>query len=133
MLIRFAENGNWMFCKNSPIGAFLQNEKNPYLYTMEKPNKPYDHPRIFWDVDYTKLDFELRANFIIERVFERGDVQDIRNCRQFYGEEKVVETLLSAKYLTEHTLYFVSTIFDIPKDQFRCYSLKQLNPELFPY
>lgn len=114
-------------------GCSYSMKKNHYLYIMEKLDKPYDNPRIFWVVDYTKLNFELRANFIIERVFERRDVQDIRNCRQFYGDEKVIEALLSAKYLTEHTLNFVSTIFDIPKDQFRCYSLKQLSPKLFPY
>jgi hypothetical protein len=100
---------------------------------MEKPDKPFDHPRIFWDVDHTKMDYELRANFIIERVFERGDVQDIRNCRRYYGDEKVEFALLNAKFLALHTLNFVSAIFNKPLEEFRCYILRQLNPTLFPY
>jgi hypothetical protein len=45
-----------------------------------KPKPVFDR-RIFWDVNYDKMDLDLRANFVIERVFERGDVEDIRQCR----------------------------------------------------
>ncbi|MBL7789176.1 MAG: hypothetical protein JNL75_05010 [Chitinophagales bacterium] len=99
----------------------------------EKPDKPYDNPRIFWDVDYTQLDYELRARFIIERVFERGDVQDIRNCRRYYGEEKVIDILLTAKFIPLHRNYLISAIFEKPLELFRCYILRQSNPTLFPY
>jgi len=100
---------------------------------MVETKKPFDNPRIFWDVDHTKIDYELRANFIIERVFERGDVQDIRNCRRYYGDEKVAYALLNAKFLPLHRTYLASAVIDKPLNAFRCYILRQLNPELFPY
>lgn len=99
---------------------------------MEKP-KPIFERRIFWDVNFEQIDYDAKANFVIERVFERGDVEDIRQCRRYYGDEKVTDALLKAKYLPLHTTYFVSAIFDIPIENFRCYTLRQLNPELFPY
>ncbi|MFN5629051.1 MAG: DUF6922 domain-containing protein [Bacteroidota bacterium] len=34
--------------------------------------------KLFWDVDYDKLDWEKYASWVIVRVFERGDVDDIR-------------------------------------------------------
>jgi hypothetical protein len=34
-------------------------------------HRPGLNKRIFWDVDFEKLDFDKRASFIIERVFER--------------------------------------------------------------
>lgn len=98
----------------------------------DKP-KPIFNPRIFWDVDYEKLDVDLRANFVIERVFERGDVEDIRQCRRYYGDEKVTQSLLTAKYLPLETIHFASAIIDKPLNEFRCYILRQLNPGLFPY
>ncbi|WP_158605117.1 DUF6922 domain-containing protein [Hanamia caeni] len=55
---------------------------------MEKV-KPVFNKRIFWDVDFEKIDYDAKANFVIEWVFERGDVPDIRNCRRYYGEEKI--------------------------------------------
>lgn len=99
---------------------------------MEKP-KPIFERRIFWDVNFEQIDYDAKANFVIERVFERGDVEDIRQCRRYYGDEKVTDALLKAKYLPLHTTHFVSSIFNIPLEEFRCYTLRQLNPELFPY
>lgn len=72
--------------------------KNPYLCIMAEKKKPIFNKRIFWDVNFEKLDYDLRANFVIERVFERGDVDDIRQCRRYYGDEKVTEALLKAKF-----------------------------------
>ncbi len=100
---------------------------------MEKPVKPYDNKRIFWDVDYTKLDFEKRANFIIERVFERGDVEDIRMCRRFYGDEKVATALLNAKWLMPHTVSLAIALFNNKQEDYKCYRQAQLNPTPFRY
>ncbi len=95
---------------------------------MEKPTKPYDNKRIFWDVDYTKLDFEKKASFIIERVFERGDVEDIRMCRRFYGDEKIKTALLNAKWLMPYTVYLAAAVFQNKPEDYRCYNNKLLNP-----
>jgi hypothetical protein len=100
---------------------------------MEAKSQPVFDKRIFWDVNFEKLDYDSKANFVIERVFERGDVPDIRNCRRYYGDEKVTEALLSAKFLPEVTLYLASAVINRPLKDFRCYTLRQLNPELFPY
>lgn len=100
---------------------------------MEAKKKPVFHKRIFWDVNFEQLDYDAKANFVIERVFERGDVDDIRNCRRYYGDVKVSEALLNAKYLPLHTIYLASAVIDKPIEDFRCYKLRQLNPELFPY
>jgi hypothetical protein len=100
---------------------------------MEIKPKPIFEKRIFWDVNFEKLDYDDKANFVIERVFERGDVEDIRQCRRYYGEEKVKTALLNAKFLPLDTIHFASAIIDKPIEEFRCYILRQLNPGLFPY
>ena len=100
---------------------------------MAETKKPVYNTRIFWDVNFEALDYDLRANFVIERVFERGDVEDIRQCRRYYGDEKVTEALLKAKFLPEHRIHLASAVIDKPLQEFRCYILRQLNPELFPY
>jgi hypothetical protein len=97
-----------------------------------KPKPVFDR-RIFWDVDYDKMDLDLRANFVIERVFERGDVEDIRQCRRYFGDDKVTTALLNAKFLPEHRIHLASAVINKPLTDFRCYILRQLNPELFPY
>ncbi|MGE0589726.1 MAG: hypothetical protein AB7O48_14210 [Cyclobacteriaceae bacterium] len=94
---------------------------------------PIFNKRIFWDVEFEKIDYDAKARFVIERVFERGDVEDIRNCRRYYGDEKITEVLLNAKFLPERTMYLASAVIDRPVTEFRCYTLRQSNPRLFPY
>jgi hypothetical protein len=100
---------------------------------MEGNTKPIFNKRIFWDVNFEKIDYDAKANFVIERVFERGDVDDIRQCRRYYGDEKVTVVLLNAKFLPEHRIHLASAVIDKPLNEFRCYILRQLNPGLFPY
>ena len=95
--------------------------------------KPIFHKRIFWDVNFEKIDYDAKAAFVIERVFERGDVDDIRQCRRYYGDDKVRDVLLNAKFLPFSRIYLASAFIDRPIEDFRCYTLRQLNPELFPY
>lgn len=94
---------------------------------------PILNKRIFWDVAFDQLDYEADAEFVIIRVFERGDVDDIRNCRRYYGDDRVARALLNAKFLPEVTLYLASAVIDRPINEFRCYTLRQSNPALFPY
>ena len=89
--------------------------------------------RIFWDVDYDRMDIDAKWRFVIERVFERGDVEDVRQCRRYYGDEKVKEALLNAKYLSGSTLYFSSAIVGVPVEKFRCYTPKLFQRDFFPY
>jgi hypothetical protein len=104
-----------------------------YFRSMDKKKRPLFNKCIFWDVNYEQLDYDAKSNFVIERVFERGDVKDIRQCRRYYGDEKVTSALLNAKYLPLHTIHFASAVIDKPLNEFRCYILRQLNPGLFPY
>lgn len=100
---------------------------------MSKLDKPILNKRIFWDVNFEALDYNAKASFIIERVFERGDVDDIRQVRRHYGDEKVTEVLLNAKYLPERRLHLAAAVIGKPITSFRCYILRQSNRGLYPY
>ena len=99
---------------------------------MQK-DKPILQKRIFWDVDFDKIDYKKNNRFVIERVFERGDVDDIRQVRRFYGDRRIAEILLSAKYLPERRIYLAAAVINKPITAFRCYKLRQSNPKLYPY
>jgi hypothetical protein len=96
-------------------------------------HKPALNKRLFWDVNFDALDYERKAGFIIERVFERGDVEDIRQCRRYYGDQRIREILLNAKFLSEHRLFLASAIIDEPLNAFRCYNLRQSSQGHLPY
>ena len=82
----------------------------------------------FWDVDMSKLDYDKQADYIIRKVFEYGNWNDILELAAFYGKDKLSKSLINASYLKENTLYFASLFLDIPRPQFKCYTTKQFHP-----
>ena len=89
--------------------------------------------KLFWDVDYDKIDWEKNYQWVICRVIDRGDVNDIRLCKKYYGEEKIKKSILNSNYFSEHRMYLAAVIIDEPVENLRCYKLRQLNPTLYPY
>lgn len=59
------------------------------------------NPVYFWDVNLTELDIEQDADYIIRRVFELGDIDEIGLVHGWYGTERCVDALLNAEYLRE--------------------------------
>lgn len=56
-----------------------------------------EHPNIrrvlFWDTDYKKLDWEKQKDFIIKRVRERGNKEEIAEIDKYYHLEKSSTTI----------------------------------------
>lgn len=88
---------------------------------------------LFWDTPADMLDAELHSGQIIERVVQRGTWNDFQILRNHYSADIICEKLCDARFLDDKTLNFCSLFFEIPKEQFRCYTLKQLHPQYFSY
>ena len=98
-----------------------------------KKAQPLLNKRIFWDVDFASINYNKDDRFVIERVFDRGDVDDIRQVRRYYGDKIIKEEIKKAKWIDPETLQFLSAIYNIPLKQFRCYTEKQLRNQLSIY
>lgn len=100
--------------------------------SSSKP-KPQFSKGLFWDVDPNKIDYDTWDRYVIERTVQRGFLKDWFELKNYYGLEKIKETTLRSRYLDNVTLNFLSFYFNISKEQFRCYALKPLTHELWPY
>ncbi len=96
-------------------------------------SKPIFNKSIFWDVNFEAMDYDKRASFIIERVFERGDVEDIRQCRRYYGDVTISNVLTKAKWLSLGTVCLACALFNNQLTDYRCYNTAQLNPGHWMY
>lgn len=83
---------------------------------------------IFWDTDYAKINWDDKARYVIERVLMYGTVADWRAIQQRYGMDRIRDETLQSRDLDPKSLTFLSVIFNIPKDQFRCYTQIQSSP-----
>jgi len=77
---------------------------------------------IFWDVDQNLLDFDLNCRFVIERVITRGKLLDFRKIMKYYGDQVMIEEVKKINTLDQKSLHFLSSIFSIPIEDFRCYT-----------
>jgi hypothetical protein len=80
----------------------------------------------FWDVNREKLDFSRDAPFIISRMFERGNLDDLTSLVAFYGINEAGNKLKSNKYLTRRGLFLAHSLLGLPLQDFKAYdTLKQ--------
>jgi len=95
-------------------------------YSMQKKLHIQLLPKhLFWDIDIEKLDVEKNSVLIIERIFNRGDLDDIKMLFDYYGLERIKNEIVKAGFLDKKTLNFVSKFLNIPKTEFQCYTKKQ--------
>ncbi|MGL2962635.1 DUF6922 domain-containing protein [Flavobacterium sp. RSB2_4_14] len=81
---------------------------------------------LFWDVDLNDFDFEKHAGFFAQRVIEYGKLEDWNLLKKLYGLEKIKKLALEFRTLDAVSLSYIATIFNIKKEEFRCYKHKQL-------
>lgn len=88
---------------------------------------------LFWDIDIKELDYEKHARYIIERVLTRGNWSDWQKLKAHYGLKKISDEAMKIRYLDNKTFNFIHTLFNIPKEKFRCYNTEPSIRKLWAY
>ena len=84
---------------------------------------------LFWDVDKSTLNMEEHASYIIKRVLEYGQLSDWNRIKKYYTLPVIVSYVKQFRELEPRALTYISAISNIPIQQFRCYTMRQLSPK----
>ena len=57
-------------------------------------------PSLFWDAD--EIDADKHAAYVIARVLDYGDIEDVRKIREMYSDEKIIGAIPVIKSLSPH-------------------------------
>lgn len=68
--------------------------------------KPDIQPHLLWEYDVENFNWERSYKIVIERVIERGWLNDWKEIYKFYGPEKILETVEWSKQLDERDKRF---------------------------
>ena len=68
---------------------------------------------LFWDVDPATIDPEKHARYIIERVLDFGNDQEVRWMWRYYDHSLIKETLLKSRSLLPQTRTFWNLLISI--------------------
>jgi hypothetical protein len=83
---------------------------------------------LLWDVDLENVDWHggIRK-LLVERVLERGEKEDFYAVIGLYdGLENFREIIKEIHYLSDRNMAFACKVFDLNKEELRCYKRMQL-------
>ena len=61
-----------------------------------RPDMSKIRPALFWDTTLEKIDFSAHKHYVINRVFERGTEEEIKEIIRFYGRETILSSIDNA-------------------------------------
>lgn len=88
---------------------------------------------LFWDIAPDKLDYNAKARYVISRVVMYGSLADWKAILAYYGAERIRDEMFQERYLDKKSLNYLSFYFEVPKTEFRCYTLQQSTPKHWDY
>lgn len=77
---------------------------------------------LFWDVDIAKLEMDKNRRFLVGRVIQRGNLDDLHKLLSYYGKSEVREIVKELPWMNEKDMAFVHIFFDIPFNEMRCFT-----------
>jgi hypothetical protein len=85
--------------------------------TKRLPRRFYQY---FWDVEPAKMSLSRDAEFIVKRILEHGQTQDVKWVIKKYGLEMIKQVLLKYRDFSRKTGLFWCQIIGLEKDQVKC-------------
>ena len=73
---------------------------------------------LFWDAD--KIDVVKHAAYVISRVLDYGEIEDIKALRKIYPDEKIIEVIRTKRNIFPQTGKYWAIKFGIPLNEIAC-------------
>lgn len=80
---------------------------------------------LLWEFNLEKFDYEKGKSIVVERVVQRGNMDDWLTIFNLYGYQEVWEQIKDIPYLNSTDMNFVHQIFEIPLEELWSYRKKQ--------
>lgn len=93
---------------------------------QEKSKNLQISKRLLWEYDLSDFPwFEMRT-LVMRRIIEIGRIEDFYSAIRMYGGiNSVKEIIKDIPYLSVKDMTFVCSVFDLKKEDLKCYTRKQ--------
>ena len=82
-------------------------------------------PTLLWEYDLTHFDWQRSRKIVVQRIIERGWLKDYFAAFDLYGGiEGFREIIKEVPSLSARDMNFVCTVFNLKKEELRCYTRK---------
>ena len=102
------------------------------LDTYNAGNRKPNHS-LLWEYDMDTFDWQKSKVLVAQRVVEMGEPEDFFAAFDLYGGISGFREILKiVPHFNDIDMHFVCTLFDLKKEELRCYTKKQSNPANLP-
>jgi hypothetical protein len=80
---------------------------------------------LLWEYDMDQFNWDDMRTLVVQRVIERGRMDDFYAILNQYGLPGVKEAIKQISYLNPKDLSFVCSVFNLKKENLKCYTNQQ--------
>ncbi len=92
------------------------------------------NPSLLWEYDISNFDWDKSKIIVAQRVIELGSPNDYYAAFDLYGGiAEFKEIVKKIPYLNSLDMHFVCVIFDLKKEELRCYKKQPSSYPLWNY
>lgn len=89
---------------------------------------------LLWEYDLTQFDWDQMRTVVMQRVIERGWRDDFYAAIRLYGGiDNVRNIIKEIPILSPKDMNFVCSVFDLKKEELKCYTRIQSREELLNF
>lgn len=86
---------------------------------------------LLWEYDLNGFDWDNMQSIVVQRVIERGWIDDFYAAIRIYGGIDNFKSIIKQiPVLSEKDTQFVCSVFNLKKEELKCYTRKQLREKL---
>ncbi len=96
-----------------------------------KETIPESIKRLFWDADKEKIDIKDHRSYIVRRIMDFGNLDDVDWMLKAYTSDKIIQVVKKSRGLSRKSATFWSIYFKIPREEIECLKIpyqKRLKP-----
>jgi len=80
---------------------------------------------LLWEYDLDHLNWQDMRLVVVQRVIERGRLDDFYALLNLYGQKGVKDAIKQIPYLNSKDLSFVCSVFNLKKEDLKCFTKQQ--------
>ena len=97
-----------------------------FFDNYKKFNDAELRPSLLWEYNLDQIDWNAMQTIVLQRVIERGRLDDFYAALNRYGKKEFVKGIKNIPYLNDKDIAFVCTVFNLKKQDLKCYTQKPL-------
>lgn len=98
-----------------------------------KDYRLYKHAKIreslLWEYQTDHINWQQMRNVVVQRVIERGRIDDFYAILNLYQLKGVKDAIRQIPSMNNKDIAFVCSVFNLKKEDLKCYIKKQLTPQ----